>query len=140
VAGVSEVFKAGIVTYSNRSKTELLGVPADVIEEWGAVSEQVALAMVRGALGLGFSDYAIAITGIAGPTGGTPQKPVGTVFISWGERDDLHVRRLLIRHPRNRFQRLATLAALDIFRRYTRDLPTDVFYYFDELSLMSGQP
>src|SRR5690606_7508941 len=74
------------VTYSNEMKTRELGVPAELIEEHGAVSAVVADAMARGALHQSGASYALAITGIAGPDGGTPEKPVGTVFISLGHR------------------------------------------------------
>lgn len=81
VSGSSEYFLRGYVTYSNAAKIELLGVPEEVIAQHGAVSEQCALAMAVGVKKKSGSDYAIAITGIAGPSGGTPEKPVGTVWI-----------------------------------------------------------
>lgn len=81
-AGASAYFMLGAVTYSNESKQAVLGVDAATIERYGAVSEQTALEMVKGVQRITQSDYAIATTGIAGPTGGTPQKPVGTVWIA----------------------------------------------------------
>jgi len=81
IAGSSDVFERGFVTYSNQSKTELLGVPADLITQSGAVSEPVARAMAEGALAHARADIAVAVTGIAGPGGGTADKPVGLVFI-----------------------------------------------------------
>ena len=81
VAGSSEWFERGFVVYSNRSKTEMLGVDAELIERHGAVSLDVALAMARGALKRGGTQLAVAITGIAGPDGGTEDKPVGTVWV-----------------------------------------------------------
>lgn len=83
LAGSSAWFERGFVTYSNEAKTELLGVPADLIAAHGAVSQPVALAMARGALAHSHAHAAIAVTGIAGPGGGTPAKPVGTVWIAW---------------------------------------------------------
>lgn len=80
VAGSSDVFERGFVTYSNEAKTGLLGVPAEIIALYGAVSEETACAMAEGALARSKADIAIAVTGIAGPSGGTPEKPVGLVW------------------------------------------------------------
>ncbi len=79
IAGSSAVVERGFVTYSNEAKTELIGVPADLIATHGAVSEPVARAMAEGALAHSHADVAVGITGIAGPTGGTASKPVGLV-------------------------------------------------------------
>ena len=87
VAGSSMVFERGFVTYSNRAKMELLGVPGGLIEEHGAVSEQVARAMAEGALKHSRADLAVSITGIAGPGGGSPDKPVGLVHFACAARD-----------------------------------------------------
>ena len=83
VAGSSQWFDRGMVTYSNRAKEEMLDVPAEVLAEYGAVSEQVALAMAQGALRRSRAQVAVAVTGIAGPDGGSGDKPVGTVWIGW---------------------------------------------------------
>jgi nicotinamide-nucleotide amidase len=83
VAGSSDWFERGFVTYSNEAKIELLSVPASAIERFGAVSEQVAMAMAQGALGASRAQWAVAVTGVAGPAGGTPGKPVGTVCFAW---------------------------------------------------------
>lgn len=80
-AGSSHVFDRGFVTYSNEAKSELLGVPAEIIAEHGAVSEPVARAMAEGALAHSNADVAVAVTGIAGPGGGSAEKPVGLVYI-----------------------------------------------------------
>jgi len=82
IAGCSAWFDRGFVTYSNTSKTEMLGIDAKIINQYGAVSHEVASLMASGALQYSHADYAIAITGIAGPTGGSPKKPVGTVYIA----------------------------------------------------------
>jgi nicotinamide-nucleotide amidase len=79
VAGSSDVFERGFVTYSNEAKTELIGVPAALIERHGAVSEEVARAMAEGALKHSQADIAVSVTGVAGPGGGTDAKPVGLV-------------------------------------------------------------
>jgi len=92
VAGSSAYVLSGVVTYSNESKTALLGVPAAVIDEHGAVSHPVAEAMARGCRDRSGADWALAVTGIAGPTGGTPTKPVGLVYIALGGPDGCEVR------------------------------------------------
>ena len=86
VSGASAVFRQGYITYANEAKTELLGVPGDLIREQGAVSEPVARLMAEGALQRAGVDHALAVTGIAGPTGGTPEKPAGTVFMAQAAR------------------------------------------------------
>lgn len=82
IAGSSSVFDRGFVTYSNEAKSEMLGVPTDLISRLGAVSREVAIAMAMGALDHSNADIAVAITGIAGPAGGSPEKPVGLVHFS----------------------------------------------------------
>ena len=82
VSGSSAYYVGGFVTYSNTQKTERLGVPAELIERHGAVSAVVAEAMAAGCRRTTGSDYALAITGVAGPTGGTPEKPVGLVYVA----------------------------------------------------------
>jgi nicotinamide-nucleotide amidase len=81
--GSSDWFERGFVTYSNAAKSELLGVPAALIEEHGAVSEAVARAMATGAVVNAHAHWSVAVTGIAGPTGGSADKPVGTVWFGW---------------------------------------------------------
>jgi len=83
VSGASAVFELGICTYSERIKTEFLGVPAEVIQEFGVVSEQTAMSMVRGLKKCSGADVCVSVTGIAGPSGGTAQQPVGTVYIGF---------------------------------------------------------
>ncbi|WP_086479622.1 CinA family protein [Oceanospirillum sanctuarii] len=84
VAGSSAWFDAGFVTYSNQAKSRMLDVPAEVIAEHGAVSEAVVKAMVAGAVANSEASFAVAVSGVAGPGGGSPEKPVGTVWIAWG--------------------------------------------------------
>ena len=86
VADSSDVVERGFVTYSNEAKIELLGVPAETIAAHGAVSAQIAAAMARGAVARTPADLAVSITGIAGPGGGTPQKPVGLVYLGAARR------------------------------------------------------
>lgn len=83
LAGSSLWFERGFVTYSNAAKTELLGVPAELIEQHGAVSEPVARAMASGAQAHSHAQVAVAVTGVAGPSGGSMDKPVGTVWFGW---------------------------------------------------------
>lgn len=83
VSGSSAWFDRGFVTYSNEAKQEMLGVPANTIARFGAVSEETANAMAAGALAHSRAQVALSITGVAGPTGGTPQKPVGMVCFGW---------------------------------------------------------
>ena len=85
VAGSSDWFERGVVTYSNAAKVELLGVGAALLERHGAVSEEVALAMLAGVLARAPVQLAVAVTGIAGPGGAVPGKPVGTVWLAWGD-------------------------------------------------------
>ena len=81
--GSSMWFERGFVTYSNAAKSDLLDVPASLIQAHGAVSEEVARAMAQGALEHSLADWSVAVTGIAGPTGGSAAKPVGTVWLAW---------------------------------------------------------
>jgi len=83
LAGSSDWFERGFVTYSNAAKTEMLGVDAALIEQHGAVSEPVVRAMVQGALNHAQAQVAVAVTGVAGPSGGSAAKPVGTVWLGW---------------------------------------------------------
>jgi nicotinamide-nucleotide amidase len=87
IPGSSEVFEAGYIVYSNAAKCSELGVSSEVVETFGAVSVATAWAMARGALNTSDADVAVAITGIAGPGGGTEQKPVGTVVFAFAEKD-----------------------------------------------------
>lgn len=88
IPGSSDVFESGLITYSNESKMELLKVSLDVLETFGAVSIAVAWGMAQGALNRSGADVAVAITGIAGPDGGSEKKPVGTVVFARAERDE----------------------------------------------------
>ncbi len=90
LAGSSQWFERGFVTYSNEAKAEMLAVPPGLIEEHGAVSESVARAMADGALAHSRAQVSLAVTGIAGPTGGTEAKPVGTVWFAWCVDGETH--------------------------------------------------
>ena len=86
IAGSSTWFDRGFVTYSNEAKQDMLGVRAETLKKFGAVSEETAREMAQGALARSRGTVALAITGVAGPTGGTPQKPVGTVCFAWATK------------------------------------------------------
>jgi nicotinamide-nucleotide amidase len=87
IAGSSAVFQYGIVSYSNGAKESLLGVRNDTLEQQGAVSEAVVIEMARGVLNLSGADIAVGVSGVAGPSGGSKEKPVGTVWFAWAVRD-----------------------------------------------------
>jgi nicotinamide-nucleotide amidase len=121
--GASDIFECGFITYSNDSKTELLSVPRETILQNGAVSAETALAMARGALAKSHADIVISITGIAGPSGGTVEKPVGTVFIAYGCRNDtIHCTRHLFDGTREDVQNQTILAALSHVKDYMEKL------------------
>lgn len=82
IAGSSAVVDRGFITYSNEAKNEMIGVPVDLIDQFGAVSRQVAIAMAEGALAASRADISVAVTGVAGPGGGSPEKPVGLVHFA----------------------------------------------------------
>jgi nicotinamide-nucleotide amidase len=118
VPGASEVFLAGYVTYANPAKSDVLNVDSKLIDKHGAVSEAVARAMAEGARGRATSTYGLATTGIAGPTGGSDEKPVGTVYIALASGDSgTAARKFLFPTDRETFKQLATQAALDLLRR-----------------------
>jgi nicotinamide-nucleotide amidase len=119
IPGSSDVFEAGYVTYSNAAKITQLKVSEEVVETFGAVSVATAWAMARGALAASEADVAVAITGIAGPGGGTPQKPVGTVVFARAEREADPARivadqKLFENENRAGVRLQATLCALDL--------------------------
>lgn len=114
IAGSSAWFERGVVTYSNLAKQELLDVSEDVIDAEGAVSEATALSMVEGLLMTSPADWGIAVTGIAGPAGGTQAKPVGTVWIAWLHRSgNLQARHHLFVGDRESIREQAARAALE---------------------------
>lgn len=112
VPGASDVFERGLVTYSNRAKVELLGVREEVIRSYGAVSEECAQAMAEGVRLLSSTDWGLSVTGIAGPTGGTPEKPVGLVYIGVAGPDESKVFRYQFVGDRDENRRRSTWAAL----------------------------
>lgn len=118
VPGASAVFLAGYVTYANEAKTRALGVEAALIQQHGAVSEPVARAMADGARASSGADFALSTTGIAGPGGGSAEKPVGTVFVGLASKHQpTHVEKLFFPVDRERFKQLVSQMALDLLRR-----------------------
>ena len=114
IPGSSAWFDRGFVTYSNESKVELLGVPAEVIATHGAVSEETVAAMAGGALARSLADCAVAVSGIAGPAGGSPDKPVGTVWLAWQLKEAAPItRRFWFEGDRESVRRQTVMAALE---------------------------
>ena len=103
VAGSSKVFKLGLVTYSNRSKIKVLKVLKNIIRKYGAVSEQVCLAMVMNLNKISKTSISISITGIAGPSGGTKKKPVGLVYVGIKKRNKISVKKYLFKNKERSF-------------------------------------
>ncbi|HEY4271272.1 MAG TPA: competence/damage-inducible protein A [Candidatus Udaeobacter sp.] len=122
VPGASEVFLAGYITYANESKSDILNLDPKLIEKHGAVSEPVARAMSEGARIRAGSSYGLATTGIAGPGGGSDEKPVGTVYVALASAQlDTVVRKFFFPTDRETFKQLTTRAALDLLRRKLLD-------------------
>ena len=117
VAGSSAWFERGVVVYSNRAKQELLGIPEDILKNHGAVSAPCAEAMARGICAAAQTPCGLSITGIAGPDGGTPQKPVGTVFIGVAVSGEVTARRFLFSGDRVAVKWQSSQMALDMLRR-----------------------
>jgi nicotinamide-nucleotide amidase len=113
ISGSSEYFLAGVVAYSNAAKSAFLGVPPALIESCGAVSAEVAAAMAQGILRSTGSDLAIAVTGIAGPNGGTPEKPVGTVYLGFADCSGCRTRLLNLSGDRHQIRLLSAANAVD---------------------------
>ena len=125
-AGSSSAFMCGFVTYSNDAKTRLLGVPVDAITEYGAVSDVVAAAMAEGAVAHSGADLAVAVTGVAGPGGGSKEKPVGLVFLSLAERgEDAVIKRYVFAGTRDDVRRSTVGAALELVLSRLRDKAED---------------
>lgn len=118
IPGASSYFKGSIVSYTNEIKEKLLGVDLKVLEEKTAVCEEVAIAMVKGAIKALNVDYAISATGVAGPAGGTAENPVGTIWLACGSEDDIVTLKLDEDMGRDMNLSNATSKALDMFLKY----------------------
>ena len=114
INGSSSIFKSGIVTYSNESKAEFLKIPLKLINENGAVSETIAFQMAKNVLSIMNSSVSIAVTGIAGPSGGSNDKPVGLVWIAIGTKENVITKKYLFQGNRLKIRQQTTLEALKL--------------------------
>lgn len=122
VSGSSNYFERGVISYSNESKIEILGVKKETIEKYGAVSEQTAIEMARGVRLISNADIGISTTGIMGPTGATPTKPVGLVFIGYSDKEKEFAKQFNFADNRIRNKERTSQAALDLLRRVLLNL------------------
>jgi nicotinamide-nucleotide amidase len=127
--GSSAVLGTGFVTYANEAKRDQLGVAPTTLKEHGAVSEAVVKEMLLGALQRSKADIGVAVSGIAGPGGGTEDKPVGTVWIAWGTEEDLRTHMTVVSGSRTLFQNIIAAACLDLMRRHLLKLPPLPHYF-----------
>jgi nicotinamide-nucleotide amidase len=129
IPGASDAFHGGFVTYENSIKHSVLGVSEEVLATEGAVSETVVRQMVAGAISKTNADYGIAVSGIAGPEGGSAEKPVGTVWLAWGSADAIATRCLCWPVERTLFQTMIAAAGLDMIRRTLLGIKTEPTYF-----------
>jgi len=127
--GSSAVFEAGFVTYANHIKHSVLGVDEATLQTEGAVSEPVVRQMLAGALARSGADIGVAVSGVAGPDGGTPDKPLGTVWLAWGTETEMHTYKTVLPTDRAMFQKLVAAAGLDLIRRQLLGLPKLPHYF-----------
>jgi len=118
IPGSSKGFERGFITYSDRSKSEQLGVNKDTIEKHGAVSKETAMEMARGAMQNSGANIGLSVTGIAGPGGGSDEKPVGLTYIGLCERESCYARRFHFSSDRDTNRKLATMNALTLLWRH----------------------
>jgi nicotinamide-nucleotide amidase len=129
IPGSSDGFRAGFVTYADDIKQSVLGVSPESLATEGAVSESVVRQMATGAMERSGADYAIAVSGIAGPDGGTRDKPVGTVWLAWGDRQAIRTRCLCWPVERTLFQTMIAAAGLDMIRRHLLGIEEEPRYF-----------
>ena len=129
VSGASSVFEAGFVSYSNTIKSSLLDVSEKDLAEQGAVSEAVVRQMLSGALKASGADVGVSVSGIAGPNGGSPDKPVGTVYLAWGSLTSMQARAFYFPGNRIFFQQIVSALALDLIRRNLLDIKQTPIYF-----------
>ena len=122
VSGSSAYYKGGIIAYSNELKERLLGVRHETLEQYGAVSEETAIEMARGCLAVTGADYAIATTGISGPTGATEEKPLGLVYVAIASREEVVCNRYVFTTTRQQHQqRTANQALFALYKQLTKN-------------------
>ncbi|MGI9286607.1 MAG: CinA family nicotinamide mononucleotide deamidase-related protein [Pseudomonadales bacterium] len=129
VPGASQVFEAGVVSYSNAVKKSVLNVSATDLEVHGAVSESVVRQMALGALAISNANYAIAVSGVAGPDGGSDDKPAGTVCVAWGHKDNIKTSKLYFPVARKLFQTMTAAVTLDLIRRELAGIKAESRYF-----------
>ena len=120
IPGISKVFHGGAVCYHNDAKVQILDVPESMLEQHGAVSEEVAIAMATGACEKYGADYGLSVTGFAGPTGGTQVLPVGSIYLGYASPVGVWAKKIQLRGDRASNRRRAATAALDWMRRKLR--------------------
>jgi nicotinamide-nucleotide amidase len=125
VPGISKVFNRGIVSYSNESKVENLGVSPETLEKFGAVSRETAIEMAEGIRRVAQTDLGISVTGIAGPDGGTDEKPVGLVYVALADKSGCDCKELRLAGSRDKIRNMAALNVFDMIRRYVREAVND---------------
>lgn len=125
ISGSSNYLLGGVVAYSNEAKERLLGVPHETLLRYGAVSEETARAMAEGVRRLLVSDQALAVTGIAGPSGGTPEKPVGLVYIALAAEEEVRCERHIWKGDRLQNKAQSAEAALEMLIAYLKTLGTE---------------
>ena len=125
IPGSSNYFLGGVVAYSNEAKEKILGVPNEILVRYGAVSEETARAMAEGTRRLLASDIALAVTGIAGPTGGTPEKPAGLVYIALAAEEEVRCGRYIWHGDRLQNKAKSAEAALEMLIAYLKTLGTE---------------
>jgi nicotinamide-nucleotide amidase len=129
VSGSSHVFEAGFVTYANHIKTSVVGVSEEILSAHGAVSEPVVKQMLIGALKASNADLGVAVSGIAGPSGGSDDKPVGTVWLAWGSKEMVRTHQFYFPGNRLFFQKIVSALALDLLRRELLNIDEEADYF-----------
>lgn len=129
VNGASKVFEAGFVTYANHIKSSVVGVSESTLVEHGAVSEEVVREMLAGALKASSADLGVAVSGVAGPSGGSDEKPVGTVWLAWGSLQKMYAHQFYFPGNRLFFQKIVSALALDLIRRELLNLDEAADYF-----------
>jgi len=128
-AGASQVFEFGAVTYSNRIKEQALHVSDDTLKQFGAVSDATVKEMLQGVLKESGADFGVAVSGIAGPDGGSEEKPVGTVHFAWGNAEQIKCHKVIYPAKRAHFQTMVAAYGLDLIRRFILDLESHPHFF-----------